>query len=133
GAALRDEGRALRERVAIVERRLRREHGVPAVVAAPVVEPIDMDRFEAARFDERFRGSEGEIKERQRVYLPYVAGKGDVLDIGCGRGEFLELLREAGIRGRGTDLNPDMILLCREKGLVVERADARAYLDGLPA
>ena len=50
--------------------------------------------FDYGGFEERFRGSEEEIKERQRIYVPYFAGRDDVVDIGCGRGEFLELMRE---------------------------------------
>ncbi len=88
--------------------------------------------FDYAGFEERFRGSEEEIKERQRSYVDYFKGQDDVLDIGCGRGEFLELLREAGVQARGVDLDLDMVLHCRERGLEVARKDAFAYLAGLP-
>ena len=88
--------------------------------------------FDYAGFEERFRGSEADVKERQRIYVPYFEGRENVLDIGCGRGEFLELLRESGITARGVDLDPDMFLLCRGKGLDVAREDAFAYLEALP-
>jgi O-antigen chain-terminating methyltransferase len=55
-----------------------------------------------------------------------------VLDVGCGRGEFLELLRERGIRARGIDVNPAMVEVCRGKGLEAETGDALTYLRGLP-
>jgi len=55
-----------------------------------------------------------------------------VLDVGCGRGEFLELLKEANIRSIGVDNNLDMILLCRDKGLTVEHQDALCFLESLP-
>ncbi len=60
--------------------------------------------------------------------MAYFAGQSDVLDVGCGRGEFLELLREQGIRARGLDLNPEMVEVCRARGLDVTNADARGYL-----
>jgi SAM-dependent methyltransferase len=54
------------------------------------------------------------------------------LDIECGRGEFLELLKEAGIQAKGVDLDPNMVLYCQEKGLAVMRQDAYAYLESIP-
>ena len=54
-----------------------------------------------------------------------------MLDVGCGRGEFLSLLGEAGIEARGIDLDPDMVAFCRSEGLDVEEGDAIVYLDGL--
>ena len=70
-------------------------------------------------FEDRFRGSEEQIRERLKDYVPYFSGQSDVLDVGCGRGEFLELLREQGIRARGLDLNPEMVEVCRARGLEV--------------
>ena len=87
--------------------------------------------FDYSGFEERFRGSEEQIKERQRIYVSYFEGQDNVVDVGCGRGEFLELMREHGIRARGVDLDLDMILLCREKGLDVSADDAFAYLAAL--
>ncbi|APC07777.1 methyltransferase domain-containing protein [Neomoorella thermoacetica] len=88
-------------------------------------------------FEQQFRGSEELIKERQRAYIPevrkaYETCGGYVLDLGAGRGEFLELCREADIPAKGVDLNEAMVFRCREKGLEVERADAIAYLQSLP-
>jgi len=88
--------------------------------------------FDYFGFEERFRGSEEEIKERQRIYVEYFKGQENVLDIGCGRGEFLELLKEAGIQAKGVDLDLDMVLYCRDKGLDVVKEDAFAYLESLP-
>jgi SAM-dependent methyltransferase len=83
-------------------------------------------------FEDRFRGTEGEIRSRQQDYVRYFAGQSDVLDIGCGRGEFLRLLKEQGISARGLDLNPEMVEVCRASGLEVTGADARTYLQGVP-
>jgi O-antigen chain-terminating methyltransferase len=58
-------------------------------------------------------------------------GAQDVLDVGCGRGEFLELLAGAGISARGIDLNHEMAELCRSRGLNITEADAVAYLSGI--
>ncbi len=83
-------------------------------------------------FEDVFRGGHDDIVERQRAYLPYFEGAADVLDLGCGRGEFLELLREQGIAARGIDTNPEMVARCVERGLDVTRADALGHLRGLP-
>ena len=82
-------------------------------------------------FEDRFRGSEEQIRERLKDYVAYFAGQSDVLDVGCGRGEFLELLREKGVRARGLDLNPEMVEVCRARGLDVTNADARGYLSSV--
>lgn len=88
-------------------------------------------------FEERFRGSRQEIKDRIRVYLPHVqksvdaCGNLPVLDVGCGRGEWLEFLSENGIKAQGLDLNRVMVSQCRELGLDVIEADAIAFLRGL--
>ena len=83
-------------------------------------------------FEDYFRGSEDEIRDRQRAYLALLNGRGPVLDIGCGRGEFLDLLREAGIEATGVDIDPAMVQHCRAKGLEnVQVGDAVGYLDGL--
>ena len=83
-------------------------------------------------FEDAFRGSHGDIAERQRSYLGYFEGASDVLDIGCGRGEFLELLRERGVAARGIDTNPEMVARCGERGLPAIQADALRHLGGLP-
>jgi O-antigen chain-terminating methyltransferase len=83
-------------------------------------------------FEDAFRGSSDDIRSRLTDYLPIFAGASDVLDIGCGRGEFLGLLRERGVSGRGIDLNGAMVDVCREKGLDATKVDALSYLRGLP-
>ncbi len=82
-------------------------------------------------FEDRHRGTREAIRERQRQYLACFPA-GPILDVGCGRGEFLELCREAGLEARGIDRDPAMVAVCREAGLAAEQADAFAYLAGLP-
>jgi SAM-dependent methyltransferase len=94
--------------------------------------PVDLDAFRYVGFEDRFRGSQDEIRARLVDYLPRFAGEPDVVDLGCGRGEFLDLLRERGIRARGVDLNHAMVELSRARGLDVEQGDALGYLRGLP-
>ena len=83
-------------------------------------------------FEDAFRGSSDDIQARLRDYLPIFAGSSDVLDVGCGRGEFLALLRESGVSGRGIDLNDAMVAVCREKGFEATKADALSDLRERP-
>ena len=82
-------------------------------------------------FEERFRGSRDDITQRQRAFLPYFEKCSNVLDIGCGRGEFLEILRDNGIGGIGVDSDRDMVAYCRSRQLAVEHSDALTYLESL--
>jgi O-antigen chain-terminating methyltransferase len=82
-------------------------------------------------FEDHFRGSREVIKERQREFVRYFEGCSNVLDIGCGRGEFLELMRDAGIGARGVDLDETMVEFCRSRGLEIELNDAVSYLEHL--
>jgi glycosyltransferase involved in cell wall biosynthesis/SAM-dependent methyltransferase len=91
-----------------------------------------LDSYKYVGFEDRFRGSQGEIRDRIAAYVADFAGARDVLDIGCGRGEFLDLLREQGIPARGVDLNDEMAALCRARGLDATAGDALSYLAALP-
>jgi 2-polyprenyl-3-methyl-5-hydroxy-6-metoxy-1,4-benzoquinol methylase len=101
--------------------------GPPTLPAAAERQDIDW-----LKFAEKFRGSETAIKQRQQIYPVRFQGHSPVLDIGCGRGELLEVLREAGIEASGIDLSEDSLSLCRSKGLRVESADLFTYLRELP-
>jgi O-antigen chain-terminating methyltransferase len=88
-----------------------------------------------ASFEDQFRGEREDIKSRLKVYLPILktAGVGEgVLDIGCGRGEWLEKLRTEGVQARGVDHNRVFVEQCRELGLDVVEEDALVYLRSLP-
>ena len=92
-----------------------------------------LDAYKYVGFEDRFRGPEAAIRERQQSYVPYFERvEGSVLDIGCGRGEFIDLLQAHGIRARGIDLNHEMAQVCRERGLDVSEGDAVSYLADLP-
>ena len=83
------------------------------------------------KFAEKFRGSEDAVRQRQQMYADRFRAHAPLLDIGCGRGEMLEVFRGAGIPARGIDLNDDSIALCQSKGLDAEKADMFAYLNTL--
>jgi O-antigen chain-terminating methyltransferase len=88
--------------------------------------------FDYGRFAERFRGTEEYVKSNQELYRPIFTGRSNVLDLGCGRGEFLEMMRELGVPAKGIDLSDESVALCRHKGLDAEKADLFAYLENLP-
>jgi len=91
-----------------------------------LLEPLEDCRY--AGFENRFRGQEKDVKSQLRQYVPYFPKGAVVVDLGCGRGEFLDLLREAGIEGIGLDSNGQMVDICLDKGLRCRKAD---ILEGL--
>jgi SAM-dependent methyltransferase len=91
-------------------------------------QPIPSEQIDYTAFEAYFRGSRQEIKIKQLVYLPLVKQlslnvEHPVLDIGCGRGEWLELLQENDIYGEGVDSNTDFVDSCKKIGLPVFQAD----------
>ena len=90
-------------------------------------------------FEDRFRGSREMVKERLRVYLGFVqalratSGACAAVDLGCGRGEWLELMREAGVEAEGIDSDESMLAACRDAGLDARRGEALAAMRQLPA
>lgn len=94
--------------------------------------PPDVPLVDWLKFAERFRGSEDDIRSRQGLYASRFREHAPVLDLGCGRGEMLQVLREAGIAARGIDSNDDSVALCQANGLDAEKADLFAYLSALP-
>lgn len=134
----------LRAELILLQRRLSRAEAAPATVSAPAMRPEAaaptsdaLDAYYVA-FEDCFRGSPDEIKERLAVYLEHlrvagVAAMGKpVLDLGCGRGEWLELLGEASLPAYGIDLNTVNVARCREAGLDVRGEDAVGHLRSLP-
>lgn len=97
-----------------------------------------MNRTFYRAFEERYRGSRDLIKSRLRSYLPFVEplrglySQVNAVDLGCGRGEWLELLKEVGFDAQGVDLDDSMLAVCRDIGLKVQICDAVEFLKGLP-
>jgi SAM-dependent methyltransferase len=122
--------RELEERLTRVERR-----GGGGVAAAPPVtvaaQPAAAALPDYFAFESRMRGSVDAIRERQRRYVEDFRDDAPVLDVGCGRGELLQLLREAGIEARGIDADADMVAYARGEGLDVEQADLLEHLERL--
>ena len=120
--------RELEERLARLERRAPAAGGtsVPVTVAAQPAAASVPDYF---AFESRMRGSVDSIRDRQRLYVDVLRDAAPVLDVGCGRGELLGLLREAGVEARGIDADSDMVAYARGDGLDVEQADLVEYLQ----
>ena len=104
----------------------------PITETGPVAGGNRLDQFKYVAFEDQFRGSDEDIREKQRAYLPLFAVTTDVLDLGCGRGEFLALLHAEGISARGVDANHEMAAAARERGLDAIDGDALQYLASLP-
>jgi SAM-dependent methyltransferase len=114
----------IEERLTRLERRGRGPSAAaPALPAGPIP-----DYF---AFESRMRGPTESVRERQLLYVEDFREAAPVLDLGSGRGEFLVLLREAGIEARGVDLDSDMVAYSSGEGLDVEQAGALEYLEGL--
>jgi SAM-dependent methyltransferase len=109
--------RELEERLLRLERR---EDSAPATVAAQPRADALPDYF---AFESRMRGPTDVIRERQRIYVDDLRDAAPVLDVGCGRGELLALLRDAGVEARGVDADRDMVAFARGERLDVEQAD----------
>lgn len=131
---LRKQTQDLRKHIGLTEQRLadmRQEVAVKTVHT--VARPDALDSFYAA-FEASFRGSREDLKNRQRIYLDRVAGvstKLPVLDIGCGRGEWIELLGERGVPAYGIDLNRIFVSGARKANLDVRETEALAHLRSL--
>lgn len=91
----------------------------------------DRSDFDFYAFEEWSRGSEEEIRTGQSVYIPYIKGCTKVLDLGCGRGEFLEILKSSSIEAAGIDMDPRMVARCIKKGLDVKLGDIISFLETL--
>jgi len=125
--------RELQERVERLERRpVSAGSSGPAAPVTVAAQPAAAAIPDYFAFESRMRGSTDSIRERQRRYLDDLRAAAPVLDIGCGRGELLGLLREAGVEARGIDADADMAAYARGEGLDVEQADLIEYLGRTP-
>lgn len=123
--ALRDRVETVSETVRAVEGTLRSAPPAPAVAAAAARAAEDATYV---AFENRFRGSREEIRERLSSYVELFRDAAPVADLGCGRGEFLELLREAGVAGVGAETNAQAAGECRRRGLDVEEVSLVDFL-----
>lgn len=107
------------------------ENAPPAGAPSKAGLDATVEAYAYVGFENLYRGSQDEIRSRLADYLPLFKGASEVLDVGCGRGEFLDLLREREISARGVDINAEMVEECRRRGLEASAGDALAYLDTL--
>ena len=108
--------------------------GVPGLVYGYRDPPDEVAPEQSYRaFEDIFRGSEELIADRQRPYLDMVVDHGPVLDAGCGRGEFLDILGRANVESVGVDSDEGMVEHCRSKGHLAEHFDVNTYLNHVEA
>jgi O-antigen chain-terminating methyltransferase len=100
------------------------EHRLPARSGRPELDYLS--------FRERFHGTTQARRERLSRFVQQFEGHSDVIDAGCGAGEFLELLRDAGVAAVGVDDDEAMVGRCRELGLDAIHDDALRFIRGLP-
>ncbi len=135
-------GADLRQRLALTEQRVlalkrlveqavdqlpRASGDAPPPSNAPFSSAVDSITY--VGFEDQFRGAREEIGRRVEDYVPILAQADDVVDIGCGRGELLALLKARGVKARGVDVNAAMVQVCRSRGFDAEEGDALAYLE----
>jgi O-antigen chain-terminating methyltransferase len=112
------------------ELRLHRQKQTAVAAASGTTAAPETIAIDWHAFADRFRGSEERIRQNQSRYVEWFKGTdGTILDIGCGRGEFLEDARAAGVKAKGIDLSQESIDECRNKGLDAECVDLFAYLE----
>jgi SAM-dependent methyltransferase len=103
----------------------------PAVPAearqAPAAPPTPAVDFDYESFEARFR-PEQSVRERQQQYVELLRDKSRVVDLGCGRGELIEMLQAEGVGAYGVEIDPDFVSLLEEKGIEVVAKDAVAHL-----
>jgi len=132
-------GAELKERLALVEQRMmamkrdvERLQPPSSRVALSGQAAATTEAAAYVGFEDRFRGSQSEIRRRVEDYLPLLASASNIVDVGCGRGELLDLLKQRRISARGVDTNAAMVELCRARGLEAESGDALTYLERQP-
>ena len=116
------------------ELRTVRQKAFAAATLPPVPAPKDENQhpYDFLRFAERYRGPELNVRQNFENYLDYFTGKTRVIDLGCGRGEMLELLKEKGIPAQGIDGDQESVAICQSKGLNARVADLFEWLENEP-
>jgi O-antigen chain-terminating methyltransferase len=103
----------------------------PAAAAGAAARAAEDAHYVA--FENRFRGERADLRERLAGYVELFDFLAPVVDLGCGRGEFLELLREKGIAARGVEGNAQAVAVCRANKLDVVEGDLVDFLRAQPA
>lgn len=128
--------RAEFEKLIYTELRLIRQRALtepaPPMPAPPSLAPAPSPAIDWMRFAQIFRGSEDRIRAQQVRHAARFVGATNVLDLGCGRGEFLQAACDAGIQARGIDMSDECVALCRSKNLSADKADLFTYLEAMP-
>jgi len=123
---------ALRDRLETVSEEVRAVRGALAAAAPPPAVAAAAARAAAdsayTAFENRYRGGREEIRERLAGYVSWFEGLAPVVDLGCGRGEFLVLLKEREIAARGVEGNANAVRECRGQGLDVVQGDLLDFL-----
>ena len=130
-----DYERVIHNELRLVRQRAFLSHQAAEEAESPLPSPLasgPATGFDYGQFAEKFRGPEEYVRRNRELYKPFFAGCANVLDIGCGRGEFLETFREMGVPARGIDLGEESVAQCRSKGFEAEVADLFDYLPAQP-
>ncbi|MEW6003024.1 MAG: methyltransferase domain-containing protein, partial [Nitrospirota bacterium] len=128
----------LDRKLSIINQELKKYGAIKSEELVKDLPKISLNEMRYLSFENKYRGSREDIKERQRQYVKYVAmakedTKGNfLLDIGCGRGEFLELMAENGIPAKGIDTNEGMVEICTNMGFDAHKGDALEFLNAVP-
>jgi len=133
--------RYLQGRMLDFENEINLLRGKEPVRAPPVEKPAGngdgeadelLDSLDVLTLEQRIHGSPRMVRDRQRVYLPYLRGCRNFLAIGCGRGELLQILSREGINARGIESDATLVGFCRDNDLDVSKVDVFDYLEALP-
>ena len=130
-ATLRQEIAKLRREIDALRVPFTNSTNISASATERTVQPVDPTIY--AAIEEHFRGSREAISSRQKSYLPFLEKAKQenlpVLDLGCGRGEWLEILKGEGFACEGIDTNQVFLNECAEKGLDTNNIDLLSYLS----
>lgn len=119
------------ERMIHAELRIVRQKAFAAAAHPPPPAP-ESPAYDFVHFANRFRGPEEYVRSGFAAYLPLFAGRQNIVDLGCGRGEFLELLSQNGLTAIGVDGDAESVGICHSKGLQAVEADLFTWLESQP-